>query len=516
MRIHTLSLILLITWLPLCSQEMLELSLKKKVDPEKAEYQESSEESANNKVHLSIEQCLNQLLDNSLMIKANKLSPKIKEQDAKSSLNKFKSVGSISAIHEETNLPSDFIFDGTTKVKRKNSTLAFQIDKTWESGTETSLSWGRNRNESNTTFNKINPAYGDEFALEISHPLFQGSGKRIQRADYEQAKNLQAMADLDYLMDMEARLLQVYYDYWQLALSIWENRLNQERLELAQEESSLQQSLFDQQRSTELQLDISHQKEAYARRNMELSEANIRKALWTLKSQLLSEDILNEAELEIIPVSPIMPFESLHLGSLKECQKIAINHRLELKQKSLFIANSEVKLLVAKDIQRPSVDLIGRGAFTALEKKYLKGFGKVIGADYPSWQIGVNVSFFLDRQTRKSQLQSAILSHQQIGYQKEALLIEITKDIAIAQESLLQIGSRLKELDSRIQIVSKNLQSVQASLKQGRLTPLDELKAQLELSENHWLRQQLLVSYHLSHAQYLASQGILLKTWLGE
>lgn len=466
---------------------------------------------------LSLESCLERLLESNLEIKSGVISTKLRSEDILIAGEKFQSSIKMKLQHEDDKSPSDFIFEKVVDIKQKNSELNISLQKLWELGTLTTLEWSHSKLETNTSLNKINPGFHDKLNLKVEQPLFQGLGKKIQRIDIEKSKHFQKISELKQRMVEESSILKVSQLYWALSLAREYLKPLKGEIVFAKEIVKNKRALFNLQKITQLEVEESIRD----LKTKELATTKAENNVSQINQQLVSEifPLVSLGGKKGLVIIPTTPFEAKLIKEkieLKNLQYRAFQHRLELKAQAIQIAITDLNLLRAKDKLKSNTSLFASTGLEGLASNSAQAMKENYRGSLPNWNLGLQLSFFLDPVSRKSHWQKAILEKDNFLLIKDNIKSQIVRELVIAMTFERDTELLSKEIDLNIEYQNNLIKRISKEIEVGRNIQLEKNKELVNLNWLKFKKSENKATQWLAQAQILSTQGVLFKHLIRE
>ena len=465
---------------------------------------------------LSLESCLERLLESNLEIKSEAISTQLRLEDILIVGEKFQSSIDIELKHGDLKRPSDFIFEQISDIKEKDSSLNIGIQKLWESGTLTSLEWSHSRVETNTSLNKINPGFADKLNLKVIQPLFQGRGKRIQTIELGKTKYLHQISEIRQRMKEEASLLQVSQLYWSLSLARAYLVPLKSEIQLSKQIVANKQAHYKQKMTTLYEVEKSIKNLKNIQLAFKKAENNVAQINQQLVAEVFPIAALENKNLSIIPTTPFeyTPIKTKY--NLNTLKTKAFFNRLELKKEALNLAIAELNIIQTKDKTKSNTSLFATAGSEGLSNNSINAMGRNHRFSFPNWELGIQLSFFLDPVSRKSHWQKAILQKDKLALIENNIKAQIVNELtyALSIHKNTQIDS--DETVLNIELQGKLIKRITKEIELGRNIALNKARELVKLKWMAFKQSENISAQWMSQAQLLSTQGLLFKFLIKE
>lgn len=457
---------------------------------------------------LSLNRCLELALGGSIDLKLAATAPKIRGEDFYISGALFDPKFYAEYAREFREEQTSNTQIGADILEEKNEVIRLGLRKTWGVGTRTDLRWAMDRNEDNSEFRTLNPAYDSDLVVQIVQPLLGGFGVHVNRAELNQTLLNKEIAEAEFELLLESELLSVYRSYWNLALAATELELEQKSMTLAEEQRAITRDRLDVGRAAPL--DLTRAKASTARQQQSLTAAEAR---YEAASDLLLQHILPEQwpaylDLQVIPSSELDVLgEPLPLPSLQAAFSNAISNRAELKIADLQIDRAELSRTIARNRRLPRLDLVGEYGFTGQGNSRTASRGYMVDMDFPVWKIGLELEFFFMGESRAARFRQTVLEVTSEQLKQKRAVAVMLYDVRSALQQLRSADKQYQAAKQTAALMREQYQGELDRYEVGRSTlfAAESDRRDLLEAERNLLRAR--VDIEVSKALLQAAQG---------
>jgi len=409
-------------------------------------------------------------------LKVDRLSSRIAETELPNERAAFHPVISLETSEAKAKNLTGSVLAGATEVETETTTWSSGIRARLLSGGTASLDFTNSRLESNSQFLTINPQYQSTLALSLNQPLLRGFGPAVNTWRLKVAENNVGITRYQLQARVSAILAEAESVYWDLARTHRDVETRGRALDLTRQLAQRTDGLVSEgilPETARLQ-----SKTAVLQRQADLTIAQNAERDAARRLQ----DLLNLApgsESLIVPLD--QPRVEPMAVDLSQAVKDALARRPELPQVRLDLKNKDVLLGVARNQILPQLNLFGSYGFTGLAGDavtaanpsvtipvgrrgtvtatvdvfpstpspavgdYGTALNNMLSGDFPTWKVGMNLTFPLGNVAAKSQLEKAELDMQRA----EIAVKNVERAITLEVERLgRQIESSFKVIDA--------------------------------------------------------------------
>ncbi|MFT5206710.1 MAG: outer membrane protein TolC [Candidatus Omnitrophota bacterium] len=336
------------------------------------------------------------------------------------------------------------------------------IGKKTTLGTEFDLKWSSDRDETNTTFVSINPAYTEKAELSWRQPLASNFFGRIDRLALEQVKVNVERFNFDVLQRMESAVWDVRQLYW----SAWTKKelVGIESIGLKDAQTFLIST------KEKMSLGLLEDPDLYAAqsnvliRQIEFMVA--KKDAIIAVNQL--KTALSMALTELLEIESAPQIEAPIEYDIPKTTTAALDRRFDYKHALLKIKEMGIELKITKYTELPQIDFLGTLTLNGLNRNLDKAVNQVRDAEDPTYLMGIQFSLPLENGEAKAKRAQAKIRNKQAILELEQLQKDISHAVdAVIRESKMAYDSWSISLDIA-ELQKKKLLAEMKRFEQGR------------------------------------------------
>ena len=377
-------------------------------------------------------------------LKVDRLSSRIAETELPNERAAFHPVISLETSESKSKNLTGSVLAGATEVETETTTWSSGIRAKLLSGGTASLDFTNSRLESNSQFLTINPQYQSTLALSLTQPLLRGFGPTVNTWRLKVAENNIGISRYQLQARVAAILAEAESVYWDLSRAHRDVEIKGRALDLTRQLAKRTEELVSEGVLPETARLQSRTSVLQREADLVITQNAQRDAARKL------QDILNlapGAEPLIVPIdAPRVEPRSIDVS---QAVKDALARRPELPQVRLDLKNKDVLLGLARNQVLPQLNLFGSYGFSGLAGEaaaptsptitiplrrgtstvtatvdifptttsaavgdYGTSLSNLISGDFPTWKVGMNLTFPLGNVAAKSQLERAELEMQ--------------------------------------------------------------------------------------------------------
>ena len=428
-------------------------------------------------------------------------------------------------------------FTGAPILSQGSTTGNFNYQQGFQWGTNMLIGFNNSRLGSNSSFNTYSPSLNSSFQFRLTQHLLQGFGFNANNRLIRITKNNREITDVAFRLQIITTVDQIENLYWNLVFAYENVRVAQESLAFAQK------TLSDNQKQVQIgslapievvraqnTVAADQQSLIQAQTNLDLQQLLMKNAL----SRTLQDPTLASAE--VIPTTtmalpdqePVVPTEDL----INE----ALQHRAELAENRIDLANRDISKKAIKNALLPSLDLFayyggsGLGGTQNplnLASNGCKGFGCVaspvpsVGYSDTLDQLvnstasdkGVGVTLTIPIRNRSAQALSvrSQLEYRQSQMRLQQLENQVRIEVRNAQFSVTQNRAAVQSAQAAVELAKQSLDAEQKKFNLGASTSTLVLQNQSGLATAESNLVSAMAAYEKAQVELDRATGLLIE-----
>jgi outer membrane protein TolC len=463
---------------------------------------------------LTMEQAVAMALEANLGLKAQRLNLDIASHSVALARAAFlPRLDSSLGRRTSKSVPSDFT-QGSTDITSAGLSFSGTVAQSlrWYGGAY-SVTWSGNRNTQTNVISSYNPRLGSSLQVSFSQPLLRDLRVDSARNSLVTTARQREITDIQLQQRIVATEASVRLAYLNLVGAIEGKKVAEQNMEIAQQ--SLRQSRARVAVGQSPQIEII-QSEAQVASNQEqliLAEAQIATAEDGLRSLILDPTRADFWTVQLVPTDTIQltPRDI----NLDEAIKVAMANRLDLavEKRALEITNLNLKL--GRNNTLPAVDfnvsysaqgtagtqfVFGSGfpppIIDRTDRTFGSALGDTFGGAYPTWSVGVTVSYPLGRTGAEvAYAQSQVQKRQQeLGLQE--LELQIVREVRDAVRQVQNSYQRVQATQTFRRAAEQQLEAEERRFAVGISTTLELQIRQRDLANARVSELGAMIAYN--------------------
>lgn len=480
---------------------------------------------------ISLENCILSAIKNNLTLAVEVLNPELADVSISSAQEKFMPRLSFGFTKRSNNSASYSWIDAAENVITKYNAYSAQINQLIPTGGSFNISIDSYKNDSNRSFQTINPRYGSTLTFDFTQPLLKNFGFAINRREIIVARNNLDISENQFKKVLQDTIYTVEEAYWNLVYTIEDLKVKKQSLKLARD------LLAKNQRAVEIgtmaPLEILSAQAEVATREADILQAeamvkNNEDRLKTIINVLAEEEKLAA---EIIPIdAPTFQEKEVNL---EQSLLVAMENRPDLQAARVSMKNQEINLSYAKNQLLPALNLtasywspgVSGDRILYLDNSPLTGIiiGRVPGGasdslkdavnfKYKNWSLGLTLDIPLNSFLSRAAYAQAKINMEQAMLNLKNQEQQIFLEIKNATRAVETDYKRVQAYKVARELAERKLEGEEEKLKVGLSTSYSVLMYQRDLANARTSELKAIVDYNLSLANLDRALGVSLKT----
>ena len=476
---------------------------------------------------LSVEEAVTLALEQNLDLRVERINPLIQDTAVAEARSVYAPILSTTLIGNERDRPAGSIFDGGDVVTNRYVQDSVDIVQPvpWKGG-QYSARWTGGRSTSTNVFNQYNPYLQSNLSLNYTQPLVRDFGIDGFRQQIAVTRANRDLSEIDLRHAVVSTERNVRNAYWQLVFA--RSFLEVQRQSLALAEESLRNNRTRVEVGTMAAIDIVEAENEVARNveavirgeaDVERTEDRLRTLIldpadtpdyWSISLQPSDRPVLRAREIDVDA--------AVRNALLNRTDLDTLDNGLELTDTDIrYYRNQQlpdVSLQVNYGLEGAGGDqLLRTGGFPGtVVGRQQKSFGGVLGEilanEFPSWTVGVTVSYPLGTSSADASLERSRLERTRSEARRRSLELQIATEVRDAARSVRTNLQRVEATRVARELAERRLEAEQRKFEVGLATNFLVFQAQRDLATARNQEQSVILDYVRSLVDFDAVQEI--------
>ncbi|HWW87407.1 MAG TPA: TolC family protein [Vicinamibacterales bacterium] len=480
--------------------------------------------SAPETLRLTVEDAVKMALDNNLDLNADRLDPQISDTQVAAAAGAYTPTFN-TGLNSNNQLqpPSSFLIPSATRTDVITSTAGLSQRLPWF-GTSYSLSWNATHTNSNSFLNSYNPLVQSGLNITASQPLLRDLQFDAARQQLATSRTNRDIADTRLRESVVHTTANVRSVYWNLVSAVATVDARKSALELAQELERVNKAKVDVGTSPPLDLVSAQAEVASDQEQLIIAETAVKQDEDALRVLIFDSSVRTNWNVKIEAIdSPPVATPTLDIDA---AVTRALSERADLQRARKDIENAQTSVKFANNQRLPDVRLTAQYQTNGLGGTQVLrtgGFpGQIVGpgdvtpfssvlnqlfnASYPTWLVGVNVSYPVGQSIEQANYARTRLEQSQ---SVERLKGDQARAIQQIRDAGWKVEMNTKRIDTTRaarELAEQRLDAERKRYEVGMSTSFLVIQAQRDLAQAKVNELSAILSYDLSLVDFEALQ----------
>jgi HAE1 family hydrophobic/amphiphilic exporter-1 len=475
-------------------------------------------------LRLTVDEAVKMALDNNPDLAADRIDPQIGDARVAAASGVFRPIFNTSANSNNQVLPpSNFLTPVAqdTKIGTTNAGLSQSLP--WY-GTNYSLGWTLTHTNSNNILNSYNPLVQSGLSVAVSQPLIRNLSFDSNRQQLATSRTNRDISDTRLRESLVHTTANVKSAYWNLVSARDTVNARRSTLDLAQELVRVNKAKVDVGTSPPLDLVSAQAEVAADQEQLIIAETTVKEAEDRLR--LLIFDTGNRESWNVAIETVDSPPITTASIDLEAAVTRALAQRADLQRARKDIENTKTTVKFTNNQRLPDVRVNGSyqasglggtqilrsGGFpgTILGPGPITPVGDVLGQlfahDFPTWTVGVSVSYPIGNSVEQANYARAQLEQSQSEQRMKAAEARAISQVRDAAWKIEMNAKRIETTRSARELAEQRLDAERKRFEVGMSTSFLTIQAQRDLAQAKTNELGAVLAYDLSLVDFDALQ----------
>jgi outer membrane protein len=400
-------------------------------------------------LQLSLDEAVQRALENNVDIAVDRYNPELSVQNVRSAEGYYDPFLFSTLTHSSADTKGTSSISGGTAVNSKQNVWNFGVSLPVQTGADFTVTFNNNKRDSNSNLTSFNPIYNSNLSLSLTQPLLKNFKVDAPRTQLRLTKKSREITDVQFRQTVINTVATVKINYWELIYAI-------DNLGAAQKSLDLAKKLLDENQirvkvGTMAPLDVvSAQSEVAAReQGVIVAENALANAEDNLKRYVFPQNDPAMWSTRIVPSD--RPGAGPVPVDIDAAVKSALENRTDMVAARKSLERNDMSLRLARNQLLPQVDLTaGYGAAGAggteltrdppfggpvvstIPGGYSDALSEVFGRDYPTWSVGLQLSYAIPNRSQKASAAAAQINKDQALASYRRLELQVAQEVRTA------------------------------------------------------------------------------------
>ena len=462
---------------------------------------------------LTLDDAIQRALDRNLDIAVERINPQVVDLTIAQQLAFYRPIVAFDINSSSQRNPSRTQLDGgiVTQTDSANYDLSLTQPVQWFGG-DLAVGFNNNRQESNNFFASFNPSFRSVFFAQYNQPLMRGLSIDTNRQQIQVTQINRDISDIDLRQMITNTVADVRNAYWELLYSVASVNVQQQALDLA--EQLVQDNRARVEIGTLAPIDIVQAQSEAAARRQTLAQAQqaLRTAELALKSLIVDG---TQDELWTVELNPVdQPELSQPPIDLEGAVRTALDQRTDLARASRQQEINQLNVRGLRNNTLPALDLVGTYQLQGQGGDFLVrggelggdvgaiipgGYGnaidQIVDARFPTWTVGIQLSYPLGTSSDEAALERARLQVRQTEAQLRQIELVVATEVTNAALQITSIQERIDAASAARDLAEQQLAAEESKFEVGMQTNFFVVQAQRDLATARDVELRAILDY---------------------
>ncbi|MBE0535454.1 MAG: TolC family protein [Phycisphaerae bacterium] len=459
-------------------------------------------------IQLTLEECRALAIENNLELKAQLLSPTIRNEALKSTeAELFEAAFYSNVKYVKTDHPNttDIALAGS---QAEMSEIDLGVRMPLRTGGAVTFNLADDRTKTNFTGKTYNPSYDPSFGLSVSQPLLRGAGKRVNMHRVRVAEYDRQIAGAETKLKIINVVSAADRAYWDLYAARRVLEVRKQQYELAEAQLDRARRFVDAGQNPQVDIIRAEAGLAGQLATIIAAENDLRVKQRNLKRILNRPDLSMETPTVVDPTTDPDPvyFEF----DKKKLLAAGIENRMDLLKLEFELAKNVSTIDAYRNSTLPALDLKYDYGFYGLGKTRNEAYDVLRDKNFEDHVVTLGLTVPLGNQQAMSNLRAAIYTRRQLLATREDRQALIEQEVLNALDRLEASWQQILANRQSAILDGRLYQAEQRQFELGMRTSTDVLEAQTNYANSQSAEYQALAAYQKALVDLAEATGTLL------
>jgi outer membrane protein TolC len=400
-------------------------------------------------LQLSLDEAVQRALENNVDIAVERYNPELSAQSVRSAEGYYDPFLFSTLTHTSSDTKGTTAISGGTAVNSKIDVWNFGVSLPIQTGADFTVTFNNNKRDSNSNLTSFNPIYNSNLSLSLTQPLLKNFMVDSPRTQLRLTKKTREITDVQFRQTVINTVATVKIAYWELIYAIDNLRAAQRSLDLAKK--LLEENEIRVKVGTMAPLDVvTAQSEVAGReQGVIVAENALANAEDQLKRYLFPQNDPAMWSTKVVPTD--RPGAEPVPVDIEAAVKNALENRTDMVAARKSLERDDLSLRLARNQLLPQVDLtasygaagaggtelirdppFGGPVVDTIPGDYGDALSEVFGRDYPTWSIGLQLTYAIPNRSQKASAAAAQITKDQAVASYRRLELQVAQEVRTA------------------------------------------------------------------------------------
>jgi outer membrane protein len=450
-------------------------------------------------LQLSLDEAVARALENNVDIAVERYNPELSAQNVRSAEGYYDPYLFATVSHTSTDTKGTSAISGGQIVNAKANVWNFGLGLPVPTGADISVAFNNNKRDTNNILTSFNPVFNSNLSLSLTQPLLKDFKIDSPRQQLRLAKKNREITDVQFRQSIINTVAVVKGYYYELLFAI-------DNLSAAQKNFDLAKKLLEENEirvkvGTMAPLDVvTAQSEVASREEGVIVADNaLFEAEDQLKSVIFPQNDPAMWSTRVVPTD--QPSAEPVPVDIEAAVRNALENRTDVVVARKGLERSDISLQYARNQLLPQVDLtanygtsgaggtelirdppFGGTVVDTIPGGYGDALSEVFGRDYPTWSIGLQLSYSIPNRSLKASAAAARLNKDQLLASFRRLELQVAAEVRTAARAVESGFKRVASTQAARRLAAERLDAEEKKFAAGMSTNFLVTQAQRDLA----------------------------------
>lgn len=463
-------------------------------------------------LQLSLDEAVARALENNVDIAVQRFNPELSAQNVRSAEGYYDPFLFATLNHSSADTKGTSAISGGQIVNSKTNVWNFGLGLPVKTGADLSVAFNNNKRDTNNILSSFNPVFNSSISLSLTQPLLRDFKIDAPRQQLRVAKKSREITDVEFRQSIINTIATVKGYYYELLFAIDNLVAAQKNLDLAKK--LLEENEIRVKVGTMAPLDVvTAQSEVAAREEgVIVAENSLAQAEDNLKSVIFPQNDPAMWSTRIVPTDH--PSAEPVPVDVEAAVRNALENRTDVVSARKSLERYDYSVQYTKNQMLPTVDLTASyGASGAGGTELIRdppfggevvdtipgGYGdaldQVFGRDYPTWSVGLQLSYAIPNRSQKAAAAAARINKDQALASFRRLELQVAAEVRTAARGVESGFKRVASTQAARRLAAERLDAEEKKFAAGMSTNFLVTQAQRDLAEQQVNELRALADY---------------------
>jgi outer membrane protein len=474
--------------------------------------------SGDNRLRLSLDECIALALANNPDIILSGLEPQKSDMDIFTARGEFDPIwqSTMQYVRASMALSQQYQrFGGLTSLDSWNTTIDSTVGGKLHTGTQYALVFNLNKEE--TTYGNFIEEFDTRLMLNLTQPLLKGFGMKVNKVRINMAKNARKMTEAQVRLQVMTTISDVIKAYWDLVGMVENLKVRQESL--ANAERLLRINETRREIGTAADIEVLQAKAGVATRQSELIVARSRMG----DASDILKQLLDLQEGDMFSMALIVPTDRPSINDASaidpdfyeeqfmQSLELALQNRPEIEIADLQVVNAELDAMRMRNEMQPELNITAYYGQGGRDHKLSQSLYKLRDKEQEFYSYGLTATVPLRNRAARGAYERAKLTKREMELREHKARQAVQLNVHLSLRNVLTNQILVESNRQARRLQEANVIAETKRLRMGVTTSWQLLQVEEDLTAAQTMEVQAQTAYEKALIDLYLAEGTLLE-----